>query len=157
MRCIILNKNISYKSVASKNSLIFDEIESRIEYFKDIFNLYYNVKEKNNNIAIVSFPTNELDYAFIIGHNNQVYDYLINNYIPEKTIILITCYYGRIKKYRDKNKRILIPNNNDGQTKIYDGRKWNFNFDITDCELNLYKSKEQNCEQKIIKCFKEVI
>lgn len=157
MRCIILNKRISYDNIIlKKNDIAFDEIVSRIEYFQDIFNLYYSIKEVNGNVELISLPINELDYVFIIGHNNEVYNYLLTNKVKENNIVLITCYQGFITKFTQKNKRIFVPNSTNGETKYYDGSKWNFNFNITDCELNLYKSKEINYDKKIMQNFKEV-
>lgn len=117
--------------------------KARMEYLFDIFNLYTLSKEDENFIILDGFPFTFIDVFFIIGHEKLVCEYLETNIedIPEMNIVAITCNSKLLKKFKDRGKRIFVSKNKDGITKTYDGKRWGFEFDITDSELDFYNNK----------------
>ena len=144
MRYIILKK-ISNK-----------EIKSRIDYIKNVFNIYVIPHRKEELTEFISIPSNSIDVIVIIGHNNDVYEY-IKDYKPkEKVLVLITCYLGKIKKINLQKKQAYISKNICGITETYEGNLWGFQFDITDSELDLFNEKQGTIYQRINKSFERI-
>ena len=126
-----------------------ESIKGRQQYIFDVFNLYTIRKEsdESNFIELDSFPLDDNDFLFIIGHDNEVLSYLTNSMeeIHEKNIVIISCNTRRLRKIRkinNSNKNIFIPKTD--IITFYKGDKWNFLFDITDKELDIYNSKHEN-------------
>lgn len=143
MRYVILKSKVDIK-----------EICSRQEYLYDVFKVYTIPLYKNGVVELKSFPENIFDVLFIFGHNNQVYSYLNMNKPNEENIVLITCYTGPITKFNMSDKRIFYTNN---ITYKLDGKKYGFDYEITDAELNLYNCKNDSLEEKLESCFERVI
>ena len=143
MRYVILKSKVEIK-----------EICSRQEYLYDVFKVYTIPLYKNGVVELKSFPENVFDVLFIFGHNNQVYSYLNANKPTEKNIVLITCYTGPITKFNMSDKKIFYTNN---ITYKLDGKKYGFEYEITDSELNLYNCKNDSLEEKLENCFERVI
>ena len=101
-----------------------ESIKGRQQYIFDVFNLYTIRKEsdESNFIELDSFPLDDNDFLFIIGHDNEV--------------------LSKIRKINNSNKNIFIPKTD--IITFYKGDKWNFLFDITDIELDIYNSKHEN-------------
>lgn len=140
--------------VILRNKVNIKEICSRQEYLYDIFKVYTIPLYKNGIVELKSFPENVFDVLFIFGHNNQVFSYLNTNKPNEKNIVLITCYTGPITKFNMSDKKIFYTNN---ITYKLDGKKYGFEFEITNAELNLYNCKKDSLEEKLESCFERVI
>ncbi len=139
MKFVLLNKKVSQK-----------EIIARKEYIYDVFKIYVYPIYHDSYVELVSIPQNSMNYIFILGHNDEVFNYLKKNNIEEKNIVLITCYIGLIKSLILKNKTIYYANE---ITDIYDGEQYGFNFNITNVELNLYNSRNKSFVDNINKFF----
>lgn len=137
-----------------KNKVDIKEIHSRQEYLYDVFKVYTIPFSYNGIVELKSFPENAFDVLFIFGHNDQVFSYLNTNIVNEENIVLITCYTGSITKFNISNKKIFYTNN---ITYKLDGKKYGFEYEITDAELNLYNCKKDSLEEKLKTCFKMVI
>lgn len=140
--------------VILKNKVDIEEICSRQEYLYDVFKVYTIPLYKNGIVELKSFPENLFDVLFIFGHNNQVFSYLNTNEPSEENIVLITCYTGPITKFNMSDKKIFYTNN---ITYKLDGKKYGFEYEITDAELNLYNCKNDSLEEKLESCFERVI
>ena len=118
------------------------EIKARQEYLYDIFHTYFlPQKVEGNYIELTPIGNKGPDIFFITGHTGQVYHYLKQNLstIAENTIVITSCLGGRFKEFT-KHKNIYT-SSIDGQfCNLYDGTRYNFNFDITDAELNFYNA-----------------
>lgn len=140
--------------VILKNKVDIEEICSRQEYLYDVFKVYTIPLYKNGIVELKSFPENVFNVLFIFGHNNQVFSYLNTNEPSEENIVLITCYTGSITKFSMSDKKIFYTNN---ITYKLDGKKYGFEYEITDAELNLYNCKNDSLEEKLESCFERVI
>lgn len=140
--------------VILKNKVDIKEICSRQEYLYDVFKVYTIPLCKNGIVELKSFPENVFDVLFIFGHNNQVYSYLSTNKPNEENIVLITCYTGPVTKFNMPDKKIFYTNN---ITYKLDGKKYGFEYEITNAELNLYNCKKDSLEEKLESCFEKVI
>lgn len=125
--------------------------KARMEYLFDIFKIYTLSKEDENFIILEGFPFAFVDVLFIVGHDKLVYEYLEKNFdsIPESNIVVITCNPILFKMFKGKGKTIFVSKNKNGLTRIYDGKKWGFEFDITDSELDFYNSKDTDIMEKL--------
>lgn len=138
MRYLICKKNVSNQ-----------EINARMKYIYDLFHIYTFKDSKNsdeNITVLVSIPTNELDVLMLVGHDPITNNYIINNidYIPENNIIVISCNTGKIRNLKDiRNKKIFLPKKT-GAIDYYDGAEIGFDFDITDEENILYRSRKMD-------------
>lgn len=136
---------------------LVSEVDQRQKYIYDVFKLYTLVTYNNTNfIKFSSIPSSELDILMIIGHDVTVENFLRynNNEIKENTIIIISCNASKFKKYL-RNKEIYISLNDDEITTKRDGKDYNFDFDVTESEINLYNSKGSLVE-RLSKSFKKV-
>lgn len=129
-------------------------IKSRKEYIYDIFHIYTLQKDENEKfVSLYGFPFNHVDIFFIIGHDNEVYNYLKENItsINESIIVAVTCHAEWLKKFLESGKKIFVPKSNQAIVEKYDGSKWGFNFDITDSEINFYKNKSEDYVKRLEK------
>src|SRR5574344_612168 len=90
---------MKYILLKRRNSNYKKEINSRIVYLYDVFKLWYmKVDETSEYIVLQSFPYTILnDMLFLIGHCDAVKDYIINNKILEKNIVIVSCYDDSLK------------------------------------------------------------
>lgn len=125
--------------------------KARMEYLFDIFKIYTLSKEDENFIILEGFPFAFVDVLFIIGHDKLVYEYLEKNFdsILESNIVVITCNPVLFKIFKGRGKAIFVSKNKNGLTRIYDGKKWGFEFDITDSEIDFYNSKDDDIMEKL--------
>lgn len=142
MRYILLRKKIS-----------FEEIKSRQEYLYDVFKIYTIPFYFDNYVELRSIPENYGNVVFINGHNNQVYDYLMNQEPKERDIVMITCYQGLVKKIKFPNKDMFFT---DTTTEKLNGREYGFDFEITNSELNLYNCPYISVKKKINYSFERI-
>lgn len=132
MRYILLRKKLSY-----------EEIKSRQEYLYDVFKIYTIPFYFDNYVELRSIPENYGNVIFINGHNNQVYNYLLDQEPKEHDIVMITCYQGLVKIIKFPSRDMFFT---DTTTDKLNGREYGFDFEITNSELNLY-----NCSYALIK------
>ena len=89
-----------------------EEISDRRAYLYDTLQLWFTViKDEYNNFILTSIPVTAYSSIFIIvGHNNFVKRYFLNNNIQEKTIVAITCRGNCDFKYwKLPGKEIYFP------------------------------------------------
>lgn len=125
-------------------------------YIYEAFHLFTLEKKQNSDFIVLEcFPFDYVDILFIVGHDKDVFKYIKDNLrvIPENNIVIISCNSKLFKKLPGINKKIYIPKEckSDEIVKIYDGSKWGFDFNITDCEIDIYNDHEKNIETRIIK------
>lgn len=128
MRYIILKKNISS-----------EEKKSRKKYIENVTNMYFIPCEIEDGIEFKSIPSSMINCLFIVGHNFSVKNYLLNNFIQEDTIVIVSCVFN-IDYSIKKEKNIYVSYDNFGITYYYDGKDWNLNFVISEEELKIINS-----------------
>lgn len=142
MRYIILKDNIS-----------LEEIRSRQEYLNDVFKVYTIPFYHKNYVELKSIPEYYGNTIFINGHNNRVYHFLLNQTPKEYNFVLITCYFGVVKKLNFKDKAVFFT---DIITDRLNGKEYGFDFEITDSEINLYNCPYSSVEDKIRYSFERI-
>ena len=138
----------------------YSQIFARRDYLSKTFNLWFTVKGVIGSFVVLeSFPhTIEDDICIIYGHNNEVADLLrkYEGFIPEKNIFIIACYTKNPKDFIVLGKNIFVaPQKKDEGVKLRKGSEFNFEFDISDVELNLFNSRIDNIYDKLKCAFKE--
>lgn len=145
MRCIYVNNKMSYLEAISRKLFI-----------EEVFGIKVYMTFYTNYLLFESKKTFMKNVLIICGHNNKVYEFLINNTISEKKIYMISCYTFPLDRLKLKNKRLYISLNDNCVTKIYDGKFFNFNFDLTETELILYNYRNYDNNLKLSKSFLEI-
>ncbi|MGL5903800.1 MAG: hypothetical protein ACRCZO_14060 [Cetobacterium sp.] len=136
-----------------------DEVKNRLEFLETIFKLKFFFKEHKNEFCIYSsFPANKLDVFFISGHSNLVKNFLINTNILEKRLIINSCQINNLKTLKHlKYKKIYISEQNkDGTSDLLVGEEFNFSFNITHSELNLFNSNKKSGMPKFRHAFNKI-
>jgi len=136
-----------------RKKLTFEEIRSRQEYLYDVFKIYTIPFYFDNYIELKSIPENYGNVVFINGHNNQVFNFLINEELKEHDIVMITCYQGLVKRIKFPNKDMFYT---DTTTYKLNGKEYGFAFEITNSELNLYNCPYTLIQDKIKYSFERV-
>lgn len=143
MRYIILNKNITK-----------EERISRKRFIEKVTNLYFIPYMIEGGIELKSIPSSINDSLMIVGHNLSVNNYIKNNAIKEKNIIIISCKFDIEKSFK-KNKNIYVSYNDEGITDYYDGTDRNLHFYVSKEELKLINSSGTFME-KVEKIFRRI-
>lgn len=143
MRYIILNKNITK-----------EERNSRKLFIEKVTNLYFIPYMIEGGMELRSIPSSINDSLMIVGHNLSVNNYIKNNTIKEKNIIIISCKFDIEKSFK-KNKNIYVSYNNKGITDYYDGSDRNLHFYVSKEELKLINSSGTFME-KVEKIFRRI-
>ena len=143
MRYIILNKNITK-----------EERNSRKLFIEKVTNLYFIPYMIEGGMELRSIPSSINDSLMIVGHNLSVNNYIKNNTIKEKNIIIISCKFDIEKRFK-KNKNIYVSYNNKGITDYYDGSDRNLHFYVSKEELKLINSSGTFME-KVEKIFRRI-
>ena len=119
-----------------------NELAARRVYLYDIFRLYFLPRNQERGyIPFIPLGTKDPDVLFITGHTDQVQDYLENmiDYIPEKSIVITSCFGMLFHKYISK-KDIYVPNSCLIYCPLRDGKPFGFDFFISDAELDFYNA-----------------
>lgn len=119
-----------------------NEFTSRNTYLYDIFHMFFLPGHPEGRyIPLSPVGAKGPNILFITGHTNYVQEYLDSkiNEIPEKTIVITSCFGVSFKKYASK-KKIFVPNVPGNLCLLRDGKPFGFDFDISDSELNLYNA-----------------
>lgn len=143
MRYIILNKNITK-----------EERNSRKLFIEKVTNLYFIPYMIEGGMELRSIPSSINDSLMIVGHNLSVNNYIKNNTIKEKNIIIISCKFDIEKSFK-KSKNIYVSYNNKGITDYYDGSDRNLHFYVSKEELKLINSSGTFME-KVEKIFRRI-
>lgn len=145
-----------------KNNLSKEEISARIKYIHEVFHVYTlkdNQNSVKNIITLNSIPRNKPDLLMLVGHDPITINYIIKNInkIPEKNIIVLSCNTNKImeKLKNIKDKNIYLPKNS-GEIKYFEGKEIQFEFDVTDEEIILYRNRKEKLEEKILKAFERL-
>ena len=121
-----------------------NEINSRMAYLYDIFKVWFiKTHERDGFIILQTFPfTYEIDILIFYGHNNDIKDYIYNHekMITENNVFIISCALSDNRDYIVLNKKTYLSINSAYITHLLAGKEYNFDFDITECELNLYNN-----------------
>lgn len=142
--------------VILKDKFSETEVQSRMHYCNNAFSLYFMFHKNSNVLIIRSFPRTPVKYLFVVGHNYDVCRYIlsINDYI--ENIIIISCRIPKIYLKIFNAKKIFVSNGNDYINYFYNGIHWGFNFNITEDELKLYNTDENDISKKINRIFMRV-
>lgn len=143
MRYIILNKNITR-----------EERISRKLFIEKVTNLYFIPYMIEGGMELRSIPSSINDSLMIVGHNLSVKNYIKNNIIKEKNIIIISCKFDIEKSFK-KKKNIYVSYNDKGITDYYDGTDRNLHFFVSKEELKLINSSGTFME-KVEKIFRRI-
>lgn len=143
MRYIILNKNITKQ-----------ERISRKRFIEKVTNLYFIPYMIEGGMELKSIPSSINDSLMIVGHNLSVNNYIKNNTIKEKNIVIISCKFDIEKSFK-KNKNIYVSYNDEGITDYYDGTDRNLHFYVSKEELKLINSSGTFME-KVEKIFRRI-
>ena len=136
-----------------------NELSARIRFVYDTFHLWVIPKSiKYHFTELVSIPTNCYDLCIIVGHNLLVKHFLTCFDIKEKNIAVITCDYGlNISQYTFPGKNIYIAKQNISFARLYKGKEFGFNFDLTESELLLYNIQNtKTLEERLGCCFTKI-
>lgn len=121
------------------NKITLEEKKSRKDFIEKVTNLYFIPVEYEDRIEYISIPSSAYDCLFIVGHNIYVRKYLLDNNIPEKNIVIVSCKIKLNSKFK-KNKTIYVSYNKDGKTNFYNGKDWGLYFYVSKEELKLINS-----------------
>lgn len=120
----------------------YSELCARQEYLYSAFKMYFLPGNPEENY-IPLFPVGciESDILFITGHTPQVLAYLSKRIdsIPEKNIVITSCYGLAFKKFASK-KTIYVPNTNNPFCVLRSGTPYGFAFNISDAELDFHNA-----------------
>lgn len=125
--------------VVLKKIITLEEKKSRKKFIEKATNLFFIPFDFEDGIEYKSIPSSAFDCLFIVGHNTTVKNYLLNNNISEKNIVIVSCEF-KLNKDLKKNKKIYVSYDNNGKTNYYDGKEWGFHFYISKEELKLINS-----------------
>ena len=117
-----------------------NEMSARKEYLFDVFHLFFLPgTPEGSYIPFVPLGEKGLDILFITGHTGSVFAYLdkMITKIPEKSIVITSCYGERFKKFANK-KNIYVPKSCNELCCIRNGKPYGFDFNISDAELDFY-------------------
>ena len=134
------------------------EIFARKDFLEQTFHLWFVQKETIGFfIVLESFPlSSEKEICLIYGHNYEV-AHLLKNYresIPEKNLFIIACLTNNPLDFFIPFKRIFIaPQNKKEGIKLRNGSDFDFEFDVSDIELNLFNSHIRNIRDKLLLAF----
>ena len=129
-----------------------NELTGRLSYLYDVFHQYYLSKESKGFIKLKPIGYDDLPVLFIVGHNNSVYEYLKENVqdIKENVIVLITCVNEDVYSLLPSSITVYATNQiSSHYSGVYNGKEYGFSFDITESELRLHNSCEQNILKRI--------
>jgi hypothetical protein len=143
MRYIILNKYMTK-----------EEMVSRKKFIEKVTNLYFIPFVIEGGIELKSIPSSTNDSLMIVGHNLSVNNYIKNNVIKERNIIIISCKFDIEKRFR-KEKNIYVSYNDEGITNYYDGTDRNLHFYVSKEELKLINSSGPFIE-RVKKIFRRI-
>ncbi len=143
MRYIILNKKITK-----------EEKISRKRFIEKVTNLYFIPYMIEGGMELKSIPSSINDSLMIVGHNLSVNNYIKNNAIKEKNIIIISCKFDIEKSFK-KNKNIYVSYNEEGITDYYDGMDRMLHFYVSKEELKLINSSGTFME-RVEKIFRRI-
>ena len=137
------------------------ETIARREYLEQTFHLWFIEKGTIDSfIVLESIPLSvESDICIIYGHNTEVATLLKNHResIPENNIFIIACLTNNPKDFIVPCKRVYIAPQNKGEgIKLRKGTEFGFDFDISDVELNLFNSQNQNMHDKLASVFDRI-
>lgn len=118
------------------------ELAARQQYLYDVYRLFFIPTESEGDyIPLLPVGAKGPEVLFITGHTSQVANYLENfiGQIPEKTLVVTSCFGGNFKKYAVR-KNVYVPRNGLDFCLIRRGKAFGFDFDISDAELGFYNA-----------------
>ncbi len=131
------------------------EIKYRKDYLKNVTKVWFIEKGTTKDFIILeSFPSTYYDNVCLIyGHNNKVHQLFDNDLsnIPETYIFIFSCRLDF--PFKAKNKKIFLAPQTGNYMKTLKKNFYNFPFDISEVEINLYNSQEENLLKKLKTCF----
>lgn len=133
------------------------ELTSRCQFLYDVFRVYFIVAGQFDNFIILeSFPyTYENDILIIYGHNMYIYNLIstLSGSIHEKNLFIISCAINKNIKRHIYGKQLYRAPLQDMYLLLRNGQEYGFDFDISDAELFLYKSRQSNPLAKLKSIF----
>ena len=136
------------------------EIPSRQAFLYDVFKLWFVVVgEFRNFIILESFPLNSDDNICIIyGHNGSVAALLTNANasVYEKNVFIISCEKHFKEQYKQTNKTVYLSPQLNSYSLLLAGSAYNFEFDVTEAEINLYNAPVKGNLEKLQLSFKKL-
>lgn len=116
----------------------------RQQYLYDVFQVWFvRTRETDGFITLQAFPfTYENDILIFYGHNKDIRAYLKSHgkSISEKNIFIISCSLYDNKDYILSGKKTYLSIDRNCFTHLLIGKEYGFDFNITECELNLYNN-----------------
>lgn len=137
------------------------ELDARKAFLYDSIKLwFYETGVEDDFLELISMPNSCCpDILMILGHNYSVKNYLTSHTFPESLVVAITCDGNcNYKNLRLPNKQLYIPFQNENNlVDLWSGKKFNFDFDITESEILFYNSpKSLPLKKRIEKSFQNI-
>lgn len=135
------------------------EASLRRQYLYDVFKLWFVKTEETGDFDIwESFPFGNDDLALIYGHNFEVVALFKKHatLLKEKNVAIISCEANVPRGYSLKNKKVFLAPQRNGKAEVLIGEKYDFDFDPTDAELQLYNSRMQDPLKKVSHVFTRI-
>jgi hypothetical protein len=121
--------------------------------------LYFVLENSNESQFRVlrSFPfTTFPNVCIIFGHNHEVLSLLKKTPFLEQEIYIISCDVKDPRGFRLPKKNTYISIQTNGQTRLYVGEEYGFDFDITESELILYNNRNRPLQDALQRAFSKV-
>lgn len=133
------------------------ELIPRKDFLYESLSIWTFASEYDSNfIVLKSFPLNDIDICFLLGHNFAIKHFIKNNDIYEKNIVAITCDgAANFSNLKLKNKNIYLPHqDNKKLAPLLKGSLYGFDFDLTESEILFYNSpKSLSLSERLNSCF----
>lgn len=143
--------------LAHKNA---NEQELRQQFLFEVFHLWFVKKGKIGDFDIFqTFPFQLYnDILLIYGHNysiKQLFDTQADA-IYEKNIFIISCSLNDNRYYRLEGKNVFLAPQTNRHIFLLRGSEFGFDFDVTESELELYNTQDNNIENKLLSVFEPI-
>lgn len=136
--------------------------DNRVKFIQELIRmpLYFRNNFFKDFYLYQTFPFKpDPNICLVFGHNNEVANLLKENSsnISEQNIFIISCAVNYIDDYNVPDKNIyLSPQIDDEYVRFRKGSDYHFEFDVTDVEIYLAQSEENDILKKFKSCFDEI-
>lgn len=133
------------------------ELAARQNYLYETL-LIWSIPYKYNQDFIVlnSIPEDCIDVCFLIGHNYNIKNFILNNDICEKNIVAITCDgQANFSKLNLRGKKLYLTHQDSHKSApLFRGSEYGFDFNLTKSEILFYRSsKSLPLSTRLNQCF----
>lgn len=134
-----------------------NELNSRQNYLYETLSIWcIPFKYNKDFIVLNSIPKNCLDVCFLVGHNYDIKNFILNNDIYEKNIVAITCDgKANFNKLNLRRKKLYLSHQDSNNlAPLFRGKEYGFDFNLTESEILFYRtSKSTPLSLRLDECF----